>query len=222
VNVAIDRSRPAAILFDMDGLLIDSERVALASLDTAAERLSLDFPHYVAQRLIGLGRDGGSRVIRDALGESFPLDAFWQAWSSEYLARINDGVPAKEEVATTLEHLAALNVPMAVATSTETPWAKKKLLGAGIHHFFDHIVGRDAVAEGKPSPDLYLEAAKRVGAKADTCWAFEDSLPGLRAALAAGARTHWIPDLAAIAPEHLPARVERVDSIAKIRDWIRA
>jgi HAD superfamily hydrolase (TIGR01509 family) len=222
VKVALDRPRPAAILFDMDGLLIDSERVALASLDTAAEKLSLDFPHHVAQRLIGLGRDGGSIVIREALGESFPLDAFWQTWSRDYLDRIAQGVPAKEEVATTLEHLAALNVPMAVATSTETPWAKKKLLGAGIHHFFDHIVGRDAVAEGKPSPDLYLEAARRVGTKAQVCWAFEDSLPGLRAALAAGARTHWIPDLAAIAPEHLPERVERVDSIAKIRDWIRA
>jgi HAD superfamily hydrolase (TIGR01509 family) len=214
------REKPSAILFDMDGLLIDSERAALASLDVAAATLSLEFPSHVAQRLIGLGRDGGSIVIREALGEDFPLIEFWQVWSSEYLQRVEAGVPAKKEVAATLEHLTALNVPIAVATSTETPWAKKKLLKAGIHHFFDHIVGRDAVAHGKPAPDLYLEAASRLRKKTNECWAFEDSLPGLTAALAAGARTHWIPDVAIIDDHHLPVGVERVESIAKIREWI--
>jgi HAD superfamily hydrolase (TIGR01509 family) len=215
------RDRPTAILFDMDGLLIDSERVALESVQVAATNLSLDFPAHVAQRLIGLGRDNGSIVIREALGENFPLHEFWQAWSHDYLQRIDEGVPAKEDVANTLAHLAELNVPLAVATSTETPWAKKKLLKAGIHHFFDHIVGRDVVAHGKPAPDLYLEAAKRLNAKANDCWAFEDSLPGLTAALASGARTHWIPDLAIIEDHHLPSGVERVESIATIRNWVR-
>ncbi len=214
------RSRPAALLFDMDGLLIDSERVALASLDHAAEKLSLEFPHHVAQRLIGLGRDGGSQVIREALGESFPLDAFWQAWSNNYLERVAEGVPAKAAVADTLAHLAELNVPMAVATSTETRWANKKLHGAGIHHFFDHIVGRDAVAQGKPEPDLYLEAARRLGVRASNCWAFEDSLPGLRAAHASGARTHWVPDVAVIDTSHLPDGVETIESLATVRAWL--
>lgn len=134
------RARPSAILFDMDGLLIDSERVALESLDVAATKLSIEFPAHVAQRLIGLGRDGGSKVIRESLGDAFPLDEFWLAWSHDYLQRIEVGVPAKDAVSDTLAHLAELGVPMAVATSTETPWAKKKLLKAGIHHFFDHIV----------------------------------------------------------------------------------
>lgn len=214
------RTRPAAILFDMDGLLIDSERVAIASVVVAAEKLAVEFPSHVAQRLIGLGRDNGSKVIRDALGERFPLLEFWQAWSRDYLMRIEEGVPAKHAVAETLEHLAALNVPMAVATSTETPWAKKKLLKAGIHHYFDEIVGRDVVPHGKPAPDLYLEAASRLRQRADDCWAFEDSLPGITAALAAGARTHWIPDLAVIEQAHLPSGVERVESIAKLREWI--
>lgn len=214
------RPRPAAILFDMDGLLIDSERVALASVDVAAQRLSIEFPAHVAQRLIGLGRDNGTVVIRNALGEDFPVAEFWQTWSHEYLMRIEEGVPAKHAVAETLEHLAAMNVPMAVATSTETPWARKKLLKAGVHHFFDHIVGRDQVAHGKPSPDLYLEAASRLRQRANECWAFEDSLPGITAALAAGARTHWVPDLAVIESADLPPSVERVDSIGRLREWI--
>ncbi len=214
------RERPAAILFDMDGLLIDSERVALASLDVAARELNLHFPHQIAQRLIGLGRDNGSKVIREAFGASFPLEEFWRVWSKDYLARVDEGVPAKAAVAETLEHLVQLNLPIAVATSTETPWAKKKLLKAGIHHYFDHIVGRDLVANGKPSPDLYIEAAHRVGVGATACWAFEDSLPGITAARGAGARTHWVPDVAVIEDAHLPHDVERVDSIGRIREWI--
>ncbi|TAG77500.1 MAG: HAD family phosphatase [Burkholderiales bacterium] len=217
----VSRVRPAAILFDMDGLLIDSERIALASLAVASAHLGIDFPSHVAQRLIGLGRDGGSAVIRGALGESFPLAEFWHAWSQDYLRRVEEGVPAKVEVAATLEYVAAKNVPMAVATSTETPWAKKKLLKAGIHHFFDHVVGRDAVPHGKPAPDLYLEAAARLKTKTSDCWAFEDSLPGLTAAVASGARAHWIPDVAMIESQQLPSGVERVESIAAIREWIR-
>lgn len=215
-----NRARPSAILFDMDGLLIDSERVALDSLEVAATKLSLEFPAHVAQRLIGLGRDGGSRVIRESLGDTFPLDAFWQAWSHDYLQRIEAGVPAKDAVSDTLAHLAELGVPMAVATSTETPWAKKKLLKAGIHHFFDHIVGRDLVASGKPSPDLYLEAATRLRVRTEACWAFEDSLPGLRAAIASGARTHWVPDVAVISAHELPDNVETVTSLRELKTWL--
>lgn len=214
------RARPSAILFDMDGLLIDSERVALESLDVAATKLSIEFPAHVAQRLIGLGRDGGSKVIRESLGDAFPLDEFWLAWSHDYLQRIEVGVPAKDAVSDTLAHLAELGVPMAVATSTETPWAKKKLLKAGIHHFFDHIVGRDLVASGKPSPDLYLEAALRLRVPTQACWAFEDSLPGLRAAVASGARTHWVPDVALIAAHELPNEVETVTSLHVLKNWL--
>lgn len=217
----MQRPRPDAILFDMDGLLIDSERVALASVDEAAAQLGVVFPAQVAQQLIGLGRDNGSKVIRAALGDAFPLEAFWRAWSEIYLHHVHQGVPAKAEVEATLAHLAALNVPMAVATSTETPWAKKKLIGAGISHYFDHIVGRDLVASGKPAPDLYLEAARRVKADTAKCWAFEDSLPGLTAAVSAGTRAHWVPDLAAIDPAQLPRGVETIDSLAPLRRWLR-
>lgn len=192
----------------------------MASLDVAASTLAIEFPSHVAQRLIGLGRDGGSKVIVEALGEAFPLDAFWQAWSSDYLQRVEAGVPAKASVPETLAHLARLNVPMAVATSTETPWAKKKLLKAGIHQYFDHIVGRDLVAQGKPAPDLYLEAASRLHARASDCWAFEDSLPGLRAAIASGARAHWVPDVARIAPHELPDGVEVIASLREVTPWI--
>jgi HAD superfamily hydrolase (TIGR01509 family) len=214
------RNRPAALLFDMDGLLIDSERVALASLDHAAQKLSLEFPHHVAQRLIGLGRDAGMNVVQQHFGEEFPIEAFYAHWESDYLERVAQGVPAKEGVAVTLEYLVELRMPIAVATSTRTSWALKKLTNAGLDRFFDHVVGRDAVAQGKPAPDLYLEAARRLGVDASDCWAFEDSLPGLRAAHASGARTHWVPDLAMIEPHDLPSNVETIESLAAVCNWL--
>jgi HAD superfamily hydrolase (TIGR01509 family) len=219
-TVFMKRIPPAAVLFDMDGLLIDSERVAIASIDVAANVVGWIVPHEVSQRLIGLGRDGGSVVLTDSLGADFPLERFWHEWHVEYLARVDEGVPAKVGAAKALEALKAAGLRTAVATSTQTPHARLKLGKAGLLSFFDTVVGRDLVPHGKPAPDLYLEAAKRLRVNAAQCWAFEDSLPGLTAAVAAGAKTHWVPDIAIIAGHELPQGVEQIESLHEIVHWI--
>jgi HAD superfamily hydrolase (TIGR01509 family) len=214
------RAFPAAVLFDMDGLLIDSERVAMSALDVAAARVDRSVPHQVAQRLIGLGRDGGSVVLTTALGDDFPLEPFWEAWHDEYLARVEDGVPAKAGAKTALEALQSVGVRAAVATSTQTDHARLKLEKAGLLPYFEAVVGRDAVANGKPAPDLYFEAARRLNVNAAHCWAFEDSLPGLTAATLSGAKTHWVPDLAIIAAHDLPHGVEQIESLSVVQRWL--
>jgi HAD superfamily hydrolase (TIGR01509 family) len=216
----MQRPHPAAVLFDMDGLLIDSERVAIAAIDVAATQLNWRIPSTVSQRLIGLGRDGGSVVLRNSLGEAFPMEAFWQTWYAEYLARVDEGVPAKSGALDALIALQRAGIQAAVATSTHTPHALLKLEKAGLLVYFGAVVGRDAVPNGKPEPDLYLEAAQRLGVNAADCWAFEDSLPGLTAATRSGAKTHWVPDIAEIAHADLPLGVERIDSLHEIARWI--
>jgi HAD superfamily hydrolase (TIGR01509 family) len=216
------RVYPAAVLFDMDGLLIDSERVALASLDVAARSIGWEMPNSVAQRLIGLGRDGGSVVLNAALGADFPLEQFWHEWHVDYLARVHegDGVPAKAGAKTALEALQSAGIRAAVATSTQTDHARLKLEKAGLLPFFEAVVGRDAVTQGKPAPDLYLEAARRLKVNAMHCWAFEDSLPGLTAATRSGAKTHWVPDIAIIEHHELPEGVERIETLSLVERWI--
>jgi HAD superfamily hydrolase (TIGR01509 family) len=214
------RIPPAAVLFDMDGLLIDSETVALKSLEIAVQALGWEMPHAVAQRLIGLGRDGGQRVLVEALGTKFPLADMYLHWERDYAARMDEGIPAKDGALTVLNALKSVGIRAAVATSTATPHARHKLEKAGLLTFLDAVVGRDLVPHGKPAPDLYLEAAKRLGVNAAHCWAFEDSLPGLTAALAAGAKTHWVPDIAIIAGHELPSSVERIDSLHEVVRWI--
>ena len=216
------RIPPRAVLFDMDGLLIDSERLAMKALAHAAAEIGHDIDEQVAHRLIGLGRDGGSLVLTRALGERFPLDHFWTAWSANYQRLVGEGVPAKPGALAALSALRDADIRCAVATSTETAHARFKLEKAGLLGHVAVVVGRDAVSHGKPAPDLYLHAAGKIGVAAGDCWAFEDSLPGLTAAVAAGARTHWVPDLAPVADHEMPDGVERVDSLHEIWAWLGA
>jgi HAD superfamily hydrolase (TIGR01509 family) len=214
------RDHPAAVLFDMDGLLIDSERIAQEVTREASLHLGLALPEPLALRMIGLGRDALERMLAAELGGDFAFERFQTEWELRYHERIAQGVPIKAGVAEALAALAAAGLPCAVATSTYTDFARYKLEQAGLLARFSVVVGRDAVPHGKPAPDLYLHAAKQLGIPANRCWAFEDSLPGLTAAVASGARTHWVPDLAQIASHELPVGVETVASLHEVCRWV--
>ncbi len=214
------RVHPAAVLFDMDGLLIDSERIAQDVNRDVSLHLSIALPEPVALRMIGLGRDALQRMLAAELGCDFPFELFQAEWERRYYQRIAQGVPIKAGAAEVLVALRTAGLPCAVATSTHTEFARFKLEQAGLLAHFDVVVGRDAVPHGKPAPDLYLHAAKQLGIAANLCWAFEDSLPGLTAAVASGARTHWVPDLAQIAAHELPDGVETVASLQEVCRWV--
>lgn len=214
------REPPSAVLFDMDGLLIDSERIAQEVTREASLHLGLTLPNPVAMRMIGLGRDALERMLAAELGADFSFERFQTEWEKRYYERIAQGVPIKAGVAEALAALAAAGLPCAVATSTHTDFARYKLEQAGLLTQIAVVVGRDAVPHGKPAPDLYLHAAKKLGIPANLCWAFEDSLPGLTAAVASGARTHWVPDLAQIAAHELPDGVETVASLHEVCRWV--
>lgn len=214
------RHPPAAVLFDMDGVLIDSERIAQDVTREASLHLGLALPARVVMRMIGLGRDALQRMLAVELGGDFPFERFQSEWETRYQERIAMGVPIKPGVTEALAALAALGLPCAVATSTSTRFAHYKLEQAGLLAHFAVVIGRDAVPHGKPAPDLYLHAAKQLGVPAHLCWAFEDSLPGLTAAVASGARTHWVPDLAEIAAHELPEGVETVASLHELCRWV--
>lgn len=214
------RDHPAAVLFDMDGLLIDSERIAQQVTRDAALHLGLALPEHVARRMIGLGRDALERMMVAELGRDFPFVRFQTEWELRYHERIAQGVPIKAGVVEALAALATAGLPCAVATSTHTDFARYKLQQAGLLTHFAVVVGRDVVQHGKPSPDLYLHAAKELGVSAHQCWAFEDSLPGLTAAVASGARSHWVPDLALIAAHEMPEGVETVASLHQVCRWL--
>ena len=216
------RAPPAAILFDMDGLLLDTERIARESSRITAQALGFTFTYALAHAMIGLGSDALGRLFVAELGDQFPFVDYQLMWNAKYREMLAAGIPVRPGVREVLSVMRELGLPCAVATSTHTPHAKQKLEQAGILTHFDVVVGRDAVTHGKPAPDVYLLAANRLGVDAKFCWAFEDSLPGLTAAVASGARTHWVPDLAPIHADQLPPGVETIESLHIVCEWLHA
>lgn len=188
---------PAAYLFDMDGLLLDTERMARDCFVQVA--VGHGIPRHKAEpfflTLIGTSVADGVAMTRDFLPAHIPADVVEDQWNSLYEARIAQSVPLRPTVADTLRDLTGQGARMAVVTSTSGDRARRKLYTAGIMHHFEFVLGGDEVRANKPDPAPYLEAAARLGLPASACAAFEDSDRGIASAVAAGCQAVQIPDL---------------------------
>ncbi len=190
-----------AAIFDMDGLLLDTERIALLTFLEACEHFGIGPQPDVFTRCLGTNQALGLAILEAGLeGKADHLE-FRRVWESRYVASITHRpIALKDGAADLLEHLASLSMPLAVATSSNTPRATQKLRDAGILERFDAIVGGDQVARSKPDPEIYLKAAAALGVAPGKCLALEDSENGVRAALSSGMTVIQVPDLVEPAP----------------------
>jgi HAD superfamily hydrolase (TIGR01509 family) len=185
-----------AVLFDMDGLLLDTESLWRDVWLAVAAEFGYTLPVAEYQQVIGTTPAGTLEILQRALGPDAPVEAMQRVTKLRALEQIERGhVRAKPGVAALVDVLRARVVPYAVATSTAHDLARTKLRAAGIGELFDVLVGGDQVAHGKPAPDIFLLAAATLGVDPTRCLVLEDSLNGLRAARAAGARAIMVPDL---------------------------
>jgi HAD superfamily hydrolase (TIGR01509 family) len=186
----------AGIIFDMDGLMLDTEAVARLAWQHAVRADGRDLPDTVFAAMIGRPDRESIGVLRNAFGPAFDLrraklacDVFFD----EHVAR--HGVPLKPGVVELLADLSARQIPLAVATSTSHARARRQLEQVGLDRYFSVLVGGDEIARGKPAPDIYLEAIRRLGIHPASSFALEDSPAGVRAAHAAGLNVLMVPDL---------------------------
>ncbi len=189
------------VLFDMDGLLLDTERLVVECFRQATVDFDLPDMDDVVFRLIGLRADAGEVILRKALDGRVDYPEFYEGWYAHIRNRMAQGIPLKDGVPVLLELLQDQGQPCAVATSTHTAKAREHLEIAGILPYFQTVTGGEQVKHGKPAPDIYHAAAASLGVQASDCAAFEDSDPGASAAFASGARTVQVPDINAPAPE---------------------
>lgn len=184
-----------AAIFDMDGLLIDSERPALEAFEITCEHHDVGDSQNLYARLLGTNQATTQDILHEELAEHINQQGFLDMWENLYRERIDNGIPLMNGVERILDYLDQHGILLAVATSTHTDRAFEKLERVGILDRFLSVTGGDQVANGKPAPDIYLKAAITLQADPVHCIALEDSPNGVRAAVAAGMHAIQIPQL---------------------------
>jgi beta-phosphoglucomutase len=189
------RHEVGAIILDMDGLMLDTEPLYKSALASCISGTRLRARRSVLRELVGRPNEDCERELVGRFGTGFPLDKFRARWPALWKAEVTaNGIQQKPGLLQFLAFLDAQVLPVAVATSSETDYAALSLRNAGLEGRFKVIVTGDEVARGKPAPDIYLEAARRMQVSPSACGALEDSEAGILAASRAGMRVLVIPD----------------------------
>jgi HAD superfamily hydrolase (TIGR01509 family) len=185
----------SAVVFDMDGTLLDTELVFREIVFDVATGLGFEMTDPIHLSMVGSSHEATNALLVEAYGVSFPYTLFDEQCRAKMRVRMEQQVPVKAGVHELLTELRARRIPTAVATSSRSAHALAHLSAAGILSSFDAVVTRDDVVNPKPHPEPYLLATGRLGLDPATCLAVEDSHTGVRAAAAAGLQTIMVPDL---------------------------
>ena len=185
----------SAVVFDMDGTLLDTESVFREIVFDVCSTLGFTMTDDVHLAMVGSSHEATATLLVEAYGVSFPYALFDEHCRAIMHERMAETVPVKAGVRELLDELQTRGLPTGVATSSRAPHAFGHLGRAGLLDLFDTIVTRDDVRHPKPHPEPYLTAASRLGVNPADCLAIEDSHSGVRAAHAAGMQTVMVPDL---------------------------
>lgn len=187
---------PRYVIFDMDGVIFDTERFYIDCCVPAAEKVGLTGMHEVALGCIGLTVEETEKRLIAAYGEDAPLKEFHEETFRIFRRRYEEeGLPIKPGVREILTWLREAGARVALASSTYTDTVRTELADADLIDYFDVIIGGDMAKRSKPAPDIFLQAAEALGVDPSECFIIEDSFNGIRAAFAAGARPLMVPDL---------------------------
>ncbi len=185
-----------AVVFDMDGVIFDSERATMLCWLELADKYGIKDMEKPYLACTGTNAAMTRQIMLDAYGEDFPYDEYAHEASRMYHERYDGGrLPMKSGVVEILEYLKNSGKKIALASSTKKQKVISQLQDAGILNYFDEIVTGDMVEKSKPEPEIFLLACEKIGVSPDRAYAIEDSYNGVRSAYRGGLRPIMVPDL---------------------------
>ncbi len=210
-----------AVIFDMDGLMFDTERVFIGAWDYAGEKMGLGKAGYMGMKTLGMNSVACEAIWRTEFGEDIDMAALW-AYSKEYVDAYYSkyAVTVKTGLYDLLTYLKHAGYKLAVASSTRQEKVEKHLNSAHVRAYFDAVICGDMVARSKPEPDIYLMAAAALGVDPAECYALEDSRNGLLSAHRAGCQTIMVPDLWQPDDEVKQFILGPFEDLLRVRDWL--
>lgn len=206
------------VIFDLDGLMFDTENLWGSFWEPALAELGRPCPQGLAEAVRGTAGEAMREVVRRYCGEDCPAEKVIEIAFRIAAETFKKPVPKKPGLDSLLAYLKAQGLPLAVASSSQEDTVRTHLKNGGIEPYFDVVISGGMTARSKPAPDIFLLAAERLGVEPEKCLVLEDSYNGVRAGRAGGFVTVMVPDLAP-ANEEMRALADRICvSLVEVRE----
>lgn len=207
----------AGFVFDMDGLMYDTERIIMNAWDKTGKEMGYGPLGFHLFSTLGMSRSGRKDYFQKTLGMDFPYDEFQERYAEETYRQTENTVPVKPGLYELLDYLKQEHYVLAVATSSSRESALRKLKNSHLEQgYFDVIICGDMVKRAKPDPEIYQIACQKLQKSPSQLVALEDSENGLKSALSAGMGAIMIPDLIRNCPDiepFLDGKFNRLDEL---------
>lgn len=211
-----------AVIFDMDGVIFDSERLVLDCWEKVGEKYHLADIREVFTECIGTNKEKTKEIVYEHYGESFAYDKFAKEASLLFHDVVkSDGLPVKNGVRELLEYLKKNETPVGLASSTRLAVVEEELKQAGLYGYFQIVVGGDQLKRSKPHPDIYLMACEKMKVLPKDAYAIEDSYNGIRAAYGAGMMPVMVPDILPATEEMRKMSVIVLENLLQVEEYFR-
>ncbi len=187
-----------AVVFDMDGVIFDSESLGLRSWQIVADRYGLGDVSETSKKCIGRNTADTMKIFDEAYGDKVSIEALYEEGKIEMQKIIaSEGLPLKSGVRELLDFLRAQGMRTGLASSTKQAMVKEELGSVGLLDYFSVVIGGDMIKLSKPEPEIYLLACEKLGVSPEKSVCIEDSYNGIISAHRAGLHTIMVPDLLA-------------------------